>query len=77
MRWNWNKVLWIVFALCLVIIVSDNYYWVKDGSWVAAPIGSAVAIFKWVAIAILSYVLIRPSSLAPTPTIVSEVKGND
>lgn len=74
MSWNWNKVLWIVFALCLVIIVADNYYWVRDGTWLTSPMGSAVAIFKWIAIAILSYVLIKPSSAT---VVTSEVKADE
>ena len=75
-NWNWNKILWIVFALCLVVIVVDNFYWIKDGYWFTEPIQSAVALFKWVANAILSYVLIKPSSLSTATTAVtSEVKA--
>jgi len=79
-EWNWNSVLWTVFALCLVVIVVDNFYWVRDGTWFTSPMWSAITIFKWVAIAIICYVLVRPSSLADpiaAISISSEAKADD
>lgn len=68
---EWNRILWIVFGLCLVVILFDNYYWIKDGTWFSSPTWSAVTIFKWVAIVIICYVLIQPSSLGEVPTITT------